>query len=187
MPVRVLIVDDQEPFRMAARLGVEGTEGFDVVRGAGTGTAFDVERPADRVDAIGHPLQARPARYCRWVESNAVVANSEDELVAVATELYVDLRRRCVLRHVVQCLEDTEIDRGLDVLGVSADAVRADADRYARPSRLRLQRRSQALILQQRRGDAPPPIPGRIERHPRLFLVLGGEPVRPPPLPIDQR
>jgi DNA-binding NarL/FixJ family response regulator len=35
--VRVLIVDDQEPFRMAARLVVEATEGFDVVGEAETG------------------------------------------------------------------------------------------------------------------------------------------------------
>jgi DNA-binding NarL/FixJ family response regulator len=32
-----LIVDDQEPFRMAARLVVEATEGFDVVGEAETG------------------------------------------------------------------------------------------------------------------------------------------------------
>ena len=37
MPVRVLIVDDQEPFRMAARMVVEATEGFDVVGEAETG------------------------------------------------------------------------------------------------------------------------------------------------------
>jgi DNA-binding NarL/FixJ family response regulator len=37
MPVRVLIVDDQEPFRMAARLVVEMTEGFEVVGEAETG------------------------------------------------------------------------------------------------------------------------------------------------------
>jgi DNA-binding NarL/FixJ family response regulator len=37
MPVRVLIVDDQEPFRMAARLVVEATEGFDVAGEAETG------------------------------------------------------------------------------------------------------------------------------------------------------
>lgn len=37
MIVRVLIVDDQEPFRMAARLVVEATEGFDVVGEAETG------------------------------------------------------------------------------------------------------------------------------------------------------
>jgi DNA-binding NarL/FixJ family response regulator len=35
--VRVLIVDDQEPFRMAARLVVEATDGFDVVGEAETG------------------------------------------------------------------------------------------------------------------------------------------------------
>jgi DNA-binding NarL/FixJ family response regulator len=37
MTVRVLIVDDQEPFRMAARMVVEITEGFDVVGEAETG------------------------------------------------------------------------------------------------------------------------------------------------------
>jgi DNA-binding NarL/FixJ family response regulator len=37
MTVRVMIVDDQEPFRMAARLVVESTDGFDVVGEAETG------------------------------------------------------------------------------------------------------------------------------------------------------
>jgi DNA-binding NarL/FixJ family response regulator len=37
MPVRVLIVDDQEPFRLAARMVVELTDGFDVVGEAETG------------------------------------------------------------------------------------------------------------------------------------------------------
>jgi DNA-binding NarL/FixJ family response regulator len=35
--VHVLIVDDQEPFRMAARMVVEATEGFDIVGEAETG------------------------------------------------------------------------------------------------------------------------------------------------------
>lgn len=37
MAVRVMIVDDQEPFRMAARMVVEMTDGFDVVGEAETG------------------------------------------------------------------------------------------------------------------------------------------------------
>jgi DNA-binding NarL/FixJ family response regulator len=37
MSVRVLIVDDQEPFRMAARMVVELTDGFDVVGEAESG------------------------------------------------------------------------------------------------------------------------------------------------------
>jgi DNA-binding NarL/FixJ family response regulator len=37
--VRVLIVDDQEPFRLAARMVVEVTDGFDVVGEAETGEA----------------------------------------------------------------------------------------------------------------------------------------------------
>jgi DNA-binding NarL/FixJ family response regulator len=37
MNVRVLIVDDQEPFRMAARMVVDATDGFEVVGEAETG------------------------------------------------------------------------------------------------------------------------------------------------------
>jgi two-component system response regulator AlgR len=37
MDVRVLIVDDQEPFRMAARMVVEATDGFEVVGEVETG------------------------------------------------------------------------------------------------------------------------------------------------------
>jgi len=37
MSVRVLIVDDQEPFRLAARMVVDATDGFDVVGEAETG------------------------------------------------------------------------------------------------------------------------------------------------------
>jgi DNA-binding NarL/FixJ family response regulator len=39
MTVRVLIVDDQEPFRMAARMVVDATEGFEVVGEAESGEA----------------------------------------------------------------------------------------------------------------------------------------------------
>src|SRR4029078_11162504 len=39
MSLRVLIVDDQEPFRLAARMVVELTDGFDVVGEAETGEA----------------------------------------------------------------------------------------------------------------------------------------------------
>ena len=37
MTVRVLIVDDQEPFRLAARMVVDATDGFEVVGQAETG------------------------------------------------------------------------------------------------------------------------------------------------------
>ncbi len=37
MTVRVLIVDDQEPFRLAARMVVDATDGFEIVGEAETG------------------------------------------------------------------------------------------------------------------------------------------------------
>jgi DNA-binding NarL/FixJ family response regulator len=39
MTVRVLIVDDQEPFRLAARMVVDATDGFEVVGEADSGEA----------------------------------------------------------------------------------------------------------------------------------------------------
>jgi DNA-binding NarL/FixJ family response regulator len=49
MPVRVLIVDDQEPFRMAARMVVEATDGFEVVGESETGE-----------DAVQHARELNP-------------------------------------------------------------------------------------------------------------------------------
>lgn len=46
MPVRVLIVDDQAPFRVAARFVVEATDGFEVVDEVETGEAA-VSRAAE--------------------------------------------------------------------------------------------------------------------------------------------
>jgi len=46
--VRVLIVDDQEPFRMAARMVVEATDGFEVAGEAETGE--DSVRMATELD-----------------------------------------------------------------------------------------------------------------------------------------
>jgi DNA-binding NarL/FixJ family response regulator len=48
LAVRVLIVDDQEPFRMAARMVVEATDGFDVVGEVETGE--DAVATAEELD-----------------------------------------------------------------------------------------------------------------------------------------
>ena len=49
MTVRVLIVDDQEPFRVAARMVVDITDGFEVVGEAETGE-----------DSVAWPTSSRP-------------------------------------------------------------------------------------------------------------------------------
>lgn len=50
MTVRVLIVDDEEPFRTAARLVVESTDGFEVV---GEADAGEIVASASTVAAAG--------------------------------------------------------------------------------------------------------------------------------------
>jgi DNA-binding NarL/FixJ family response regulator len=48
MAVRVMIVDDQAPFRMAARLVVESTDGFDVIGEAESGEdSIDLAKEVD--------------------------------------------------------------------------------------------------------------------------------------------
>ncbi|MCA1727489.1 MAG: response regulator transcription factor [Actinobacteria bacterium] len=77
MPVRVLIVDDQAPFRDAARTVVELTDGFEVVGESETGEAsveaaaelgpdlvlMDVNLPGiDGLEATRQILSAAPGR-----------------------------------------------------------------------------------------------------------------------------
>ena len=52
MSVRVLIVDDQEPFRLAARMVVDVTDGFEVVGEAETGEDSVVMAAELRPDLI---------------------------------------------------------------------------------------------------------------------------------------
>jgi DNA-binding NarL/FixJ family response regulator len=77
MTVSVLIVDDQEPFRMAARMVVDATDGFEVVGEAETGedsvtmsseltpdlVLMDVNLPGiNGLDATRQILTAAPGR-----------------------------------------------------------------------------------------------------------------------------
>jgi DNA-binding NarL/FixJ family response regulator len=52
MPIRVLIVDDQEPFRLAADAVVDATDGFTVVGTAATGEASVEAAAALRPDLV---------------------------------------------------------------------------------------------------------------------------------------
>jgi DNA-binding NarL/FixJ family response regulator len=94
--VRVLIVDDQEPFRMAARMVVEATDGFDVVGEAETGEAsvemaralepdlvlMDVNLPGiNGLDATRQILADRPATIVLLVSTY-----EEDEYAPRAAE-----------------------------------------------------------------------------------------------------
>jgi DNA-binding NarL/FixJ family response regulator len=52
MTVRVLIVDDQEPFRLAARMVVEATDGFEVAAESETGEDSVVQAKELKPDLV---------------------------------------------------------------------------------------------------------------------------------------
>ena len=85
MTVRVLIVDDQEPFRMAARMVVDATEGFEVVGEAETG---EDRRTGPRALARPRPHGCEPARHQRLDATRQILADGADKVVVLLLSTY---------------------------------------------------------------------------------------------------
>ena len=152
--------DRRTPHVRAGPLGLVGKPlahrgGGDAPRDRGplVGSAAHLERPSQRGEPVGHVLQPHPVRRGAHVEATPVVLHREREVAAIATQANHDVRGVRVLRHVLQRLEHREVDRGLDVARVAADAVVVDRDRDGHLARLRFERLGQTPIGQERRVD----------------------------------
>jgi hypothetical protein len=71
MAVPVLVVDDQEPFRLAAAAVVAAADGFQVVGSAASGNAFAVIR--DPCLALPTPVGCQVVKHHLAPESEATV------------------------------------------------------------------------------------------------------------------
>ena len=101
---------------------------------AAAGCRRDVERAAERGDAVDHVAQARSGPALLGVEAGSVVAHREHELAGLLLEPDDDVRSRCVLRGVVQCLEAREVDGGLDLDRIARETFVLDGDLDRRDS-----------------------------------------------------
>src|SRR5438445_640008 len=77
-----------------------------------------------------------------------------------------------VLGNVLERLQAAEVDGGLGLLLVAADPVGVHADGQRGLAGLRLERRREPLISQERRVDAPREVPEVLERCLRFDLHL---------------
>src|SRR5215472_5230125 len=87
------------------------------------------------------------------LEARSVVAYSEQQTAGLLPEPDRHCRLRGVLGGVLQRLQAAEIDRGLNVGRVPADASRGDDDRERAPASCCLERAGQAAVGEQRRID----------------------------------
>src|SRR5207302_10973039 len=93
-----------------------------------------------------------------------IVAHVEDDLSVRQQEPDVDARATRELRDVVESLEHAEEDAGLEAPVEPADAVGLDRDRKGSLAGLRIERRDESLIGQQRRVDATGEVAEGLER-----------------------
>ena len=82
---RVLIVDDQEPFRLAARMVVEATDGFEVVGEAETG-----EEGVEMAGAVGPDLVLMDVNLpgINGLDATRQILRSSDTVVVLLLSTY---------------------------------------------------------------------------------------------------
>src|SRR4029453_7291514 len=88
--------------------------------------ARDLERPADRVEAVDHALYPRPVAGRDRIKPPAVVGDLELEPAVPFPQPDDRGRRIRVLRDVLERLERTEVHGRLDLPRVAADPVGID-------------------------------------------------------------
>src|SRR5262249_27691772 len=115
------------------------------------GAAVDLDRAAERLDAVGEPGESRSSR--RIGPADAVVANREHERAVALPERDVDPRRLRMLGRVRQRLGTDVVRRHLD--GSGKTCIRRDLEVDGNPGtpRERPQGRAEPALRQARRVD----------------------------------
>ena len=138
-----------------------------------SGGAANLERATDRVQAVGHPLEAGPVGGRVDVEADPVIHDGEPQRATRLLEVDRHVRGVRILGHVLHRFQAGEVHGRLDLLGASPDPVSMDVDRYHRLAGLGLQRRREPLVGQQRRIDPPGQVAQVLERVVGLGLDVG--------------
>jgi len=115
--VRVLIVDDQEPFRSAARLVVEMTDGFDVV-----GEAEDGETALTLVPALDPQLVLMDIKMpgIDGIETTRRIVQNHPEVKVVVLSTYDEYEEQALAAGAVAFVSKSSFDPDAIVAAWSA-------------------------------------------------------------------
>jgi hypothetical protein len=127
---------------------------------------------------ILHVLQSgSPSHGLRIEPAAAVVAHREEEAFRLLTQPQRRAGRLRVLRHVLEGFQHEEVHGRLDLLRMSRDRIGLHRDGDGGSPRLRAQRRSEALLSEERRIDPTREISEVFDRSGDLVLQLPENPV----------
>ena len=163
-----------------------GTGKLALDRGPRSRARRDRDLTVQRTDPVRDPLQPGASGRRGRIEATAVVGHREAQRMVSLGDRHGRRGRRGVFRDVLHRLEAREIDGRFDILRIPGDRVGVDLDRQTRLPRLRLERRDEALVRQERRIDAPGQVAEVLQRRVRLALELADDLARLLRVSFDQ-
>ena len=155
-------------------------------RGPRSGARRDRDLPIQRTHPVDDPLEPGATGGLGRIEAAAVVGHREAQRMVSLGDRHGGRGRGGVLRDVLHRLEAREVHGRFDILRVPGDRVGADLDRQTRLPRLRLERRDESLVRQERRIDAPGEVAEILQRGVGLALELADQLARLLRVPFDQ-
>src|SRR4051794_12767044 len=153
--------------------------------GALPGRASQVDRAAQRVDAVGEPAQARAAGQVR--AADAVVAHLDHGELRRAPHAHGRELGGGVLGDVGERLGDEVVGGGLDWLWQADGGKGDDLDRYGRARGELVERAGEALMAEDRRVDAAGQLAQLTQGEPELLARVREKALRALGIAVDLR
>src|SRR5919201_6804652 len=152
--------------------------------------ALHLERAAERLDPDEHDLQPHPLRCRRRIEPDPVVLDGELEGPIPSSDPDRGVRLSRVASYVLQRLDAAEVDRRF---GVRTEPLAVGPGGYLDPRPdaglpdVRLERRQDPFLSEERREDTARQVPQALERRVRLGAQVVEEADRPVGVLLDAR
>ena len=116
-----LFLEPSGPKRLGSRLDGVGRWHRRSERRSASRGRCKMQTAPEGVEPVLHVRQAGAPRSGHHVESAAIIDDVDINLLAFPAQAHLDCRRRCVLRHVLECFQGAEVESCFDLLWVAAD------------------------------------------------------------------